>query len=165
VKIGKSLEFGEWHTGDTFGVAVDAVEQRGMTDVFAFSTPDGKVATPHGQQFVVAFLRLKNLRQSPQEPLLGWFGFLADGTVESVGGTVDHPAYRNGLDLDWLELADETPRYSTVSGDPIESGDIVERWVGALLPAAVDLDDVAVTYAAESRVAGESVNAVASWSG
>jgi hypothetical protein len=144
-----TLSLGRWHDGDRWGVVVDDVEARSsFVDTFAYSTPDGEVELPDGERLFVAFLRIRNIQQRPASPLIRRFAFVHEGDVLDVGDTFEHPEYPDGVDLDWTRLADEMPRYSTVSGEQIDSGETVERWVGTIGPDA-DVDDVAVTFGSE----------------
>jgi hypothetical protein len=144
-----TLSLGEWFDGDRWGVAVDDVEVGdSFVDTFAQSTPDGTVSVPDGERLLVAWFRLRNLRQRPASPLTRQFGFVSEGDLLAAVDGYEHPEYSDGLDLDWLALADETPRYSTLSTEQIDSGETVERWVGTLAPAEF-ADDAGVAFGAE----------------
>ena len=154
------LSVGDWFSGDRWGVRVDEVEARdSFVDSFAFSTPSGEVEVPDDRRLLVAWLRLRNVRQQPAEPMFRRFGFVHDGDLEVARDGYEHPDYPDGLDLDWTGLAEETPRYSTVSGERVDSGETVDRWVGALVPASFDVNEVAVGFGVE-RAGSEPIPAL-----
>jgi hypothetical protein len=131
--VTKSL--GEWHTGTDWAHRVTEVELRDEVVVTAPGNPTGEKEISGDRSLAIGWLDMKNISQSEKMAASLNPRFIASGTILDAVGSIDHPDYENGIDLDWLDTSEEHARYPTINLDGIESGETVTRWFATLVEA------------------------------
>lgn len=161
------LEPREWYESGDVAIAVDAIGERTSIDVGSPLDLDDteRHDLPDGQRLLYAQIRVKNVAPDALDGHNVGFSILdlKRGETFDTSDEVDVRGRDEPIPLSRVVI-DDRERYSTVSFGPLESGEVVERWVGTVVSGdGPALDHVGVGYG--ERYHEHGVAFAAGWGG